>query len=106
MLRGTGERLPWVFSADLQFGYRFQLDKDKAVQATLDIFNLFNFQSATQRDERYTPANVLPVVSGNINDLKHSDGSPFDPVEKNPNFGRFTNYQPPRIFRFGLRAMF
>jgi hypothetical protein len=104
--RGTAERLPWVFGADLQFGYRFQLDKDKAVQATLDIFNLFNFQAATQRDERYTQVNVLPVVTGNINDLKHSDSTPFNAVEKNPNFGRYTNYQPPRIFRFGLRVMF
>jgi hypothetical protein len=28
------------------------------------------------------------------------------PSEVNPNFGRVTAYQPPRIFRFGLRVTF
>jgi hypothetical protein len=104
--RGSGERLPWVFGADVQLGYRFQLDKDKAVQATMDIFNLLNFQAATQRDERYTSVPVLPIVNGGIDNLQHSDGTPFNPAEKNPNFGSYANYQPPRIFRFGLRLTF
>ncbi|HMI85696.1 MAG TPA: TonB-dependent receptor [Polyangiaceae bacterium] len=108
--RGSGERLPWEFGADLQLGYRFHIDKDKTVQATIDIFNLFNFQAAVQRDERYTIANVLPVVNGDLASLKHADGTPFVATgagdERNPNFGRVTLYQPPRIFRFGLRVTF
>jgi hypothetical protein len=108
--RGTGERLPWEFSTDLQLGYRFHIDKDKTVQATVDIFNLFNFQAAIQRDERYTIANVLPVANGDLGSLKHADGTPFVSSgpgdERNPNFGFPTSYQPPRIFRFGLRLTF
>jgi hypothetical protein len=108
--RGSGERLPWEFGADLQLGYRFHIDKDKTVQATVDIFNLFNFQAAIQRDERYTIAAVLPIVNGDLSGLKHPDGTPFVATgpgdERNPNFGFPTNYQPPRIFRFGLRVSF
>jgi outer membrane receptor protein involved in Fe transport len=108
--RGSGQRLPWEFSADLQLGYRFHIDKDKTLQATVDIFNLFNFQAAVQRDERYTIANVLPVVNGDLSSLKHPDGTPFIATgsgdERNPNYGFPTTYQPPRIFRFGLRVTF
>jgi hypothetical protein len=94
----------------VQLGYRFHIDKDKTVQATVDIFNLFNFQSAIQRDERYTIAAVLPLANGDLSALKHPDGTPFVATgpgdERNPNYGFPTNYQPPRIFRFGLRVSF
>jgi hypothetical protein len=117
--RGSGERLPWEFSADLQLGYRFSIDKDKTIHATIDIFNVFNFQAAIARDERYTASAVLPVTTGDLNSVKHPDGTPFIATtadcppapaacvpEKNPNFGNPILYQPPRIFRFGLRATF
>jgi hypothetical protein len=111
--RGVGPRLPWTFSADLLIGYRFSIDKDKTVLVTMDVFNLFNFQGVTATDQRYTNADVLPVLGGTvkpdgtIDNIKHPDGTDFDPTtEKNPNFGHTTSYQPPRIFRFGLRTTF
>jgi hypothetical protein len=111
--RGSGPRNPWEFGADLQLGYRFQIDKDKSVAATIDVFNLFNFQAVAQADQRYTASDVLPVIGGHANadgtisGLIHSaDGTPFDPAEKNPNFGRPLAYQSPRVFRFGLRTTF
>jgi hypothetical protein len=108
--RGSGPRTPWEFGADLALGYRFQIDKDKSVAATIDIFNIFNFQAVTLTDQRYTASDVLPVANGTTNDLGrlvHSaDGTPFDPAEKNPNFGRPLAYQAPRVFRFGLRTTF
>jgi outer membrane receptor protein involved in Fe transport len=111
--RGSGPRTPWEFGADLAIGYRFQIDKDKSVQATIDIFNLLNLQAAVQVDQRFTASDVLPVVGGSANpdgtisNLIHStDGTPFDPSEKNANFGRPLAYQPPRVFRFGLRTTF
>ncbi len=105
--RGSGERLPWVFSADVNLAYKFNVDKDKSLTASIDAFNLFNFQAATQRDQRYTASDVNPVLNGNLATLTHADGSAFDPTtEKNPNFGHPSEYQPPRIFRFGLRGTF
>jgi outer membrane receptor protein involved in Fe transport len=110
--RGSGERTPWEFGADLQLGYRFNIDKDKTVSATIDIFNIFNLQAVTTKDNRYTASDVLPVIGGSANPdgsisgLKHTDGTDFNPSEKNPNFGRPTAYQAPRVFRFGLRTTF
>jgi hypothetical protein len=131
--RGSGERNPWEFGADLALGYRFQIDKDKSVQATIDIFNLFNFQAVTQADQTYTRSDVLPLTTGakigsdgiipgvvkaGVAPPVASDqcGSPMEtqackdyylqPSEKNPNFGRPLAYQSPRVFRFGLRTTF
>jgi outer membrane receptor protein involved in Fe transport len=110
--RGSGERTPWEFGADLQLGYRFNIDKDKTVQATVDVFNIFNFQAVTQKDQRYTASDVLPLAGGSVNPdgtisgLTRSDGSEFSPTERNPNFGRPTAFQSPRVFRFGLRTTF
>ena len=83
------------------------------------------------RDERYTTAPVLPVAgatqvnpNGTITGLRNADGNPFgtrrdlaivcnDPNTPpslqcpiNANFGNPSQYQPPRVFRFGLRATF
>jgi hypothetical protein len=134
--RGSGDRTPWVFSSDLNLGYRFNIDKDKTVAATIDIFNLFNFQAATSTDSRYTTANVLPIPGGSTANLpqnvgnppiktcnppsmggnctlRNDDGTPFasgtaaNPNgQVNPNYGNVTDYQPPRQFRFGLRMTF
>ncbi|MET0595432.1 MAG: TonB-dependent receptor, partial [Polyangiaceae bacterium] len=110
--RGSGERTPWEFGADVQVGYRFNIDKDKTVQATIDIFNVFNFQAVTLKDNRYTASDVLPVAGGSraadgsIPGLRNDDNTPFDSTQINPNFGRATAYQTPRVFRFGLRTTF
>jgi outer membrane receptor protein involved in Fe transport len=74
--RGSGERTPWVFTADLNIGYRFNIDKDKTLSATVDIFNLFNFQAATARDQQYTTADTLPIPNGTPSQL---------PVKTGPN---------------------
>jgi hypothetical protein len=131
--RGSGPRNPWEFGADLSLGYRFQIDKDKSVQATIDIFNLFNFQAVTLTDQTYTRSDVLPLTTGatygsngiipgvvksgvppppagdNCNAAMPSQeclSYYLQPSEKNPNFGRPLGYQSPRVFRFGLRTTF
>jgi hypothetical protein len=105
--RGSGERLPWTASFDLRLAYGFKLDKDLGISITADVFNLFNFQSAVARDEHYTASDVRATEGGSVADLKQSDGSPFNAaMNKNPNFGNATAYQPPRIFRFGVKGTF
>ncbi|MET0342565.1 MAG: TonB-dependent receptor [Polyangiales bacterium] len=107
--RGEGERLPWTTSVDLRLGYGFNFSKDRGLVATIDIFNLFNFQSAVARDQRYTSSTVNPIEGGTRGDLANvttTDGSPLPADQVNPNFGRVSARQPPRVFRFGLKGTF
>jgi hypothetical protein len=98
--RGSEERLPWIMSFDLRLGYGFHYEESRTIEATVDVFNLFNFQTETAVDQRYT---LSPVQAGLP--LRNADGTPFSGTV-NPNFGRPAEYQPPRIFRFGLRTTF
>ncbi|TPV93395.1 MAG: TonB-dependent receptor [Myxococcales bacterium FL481] len=108
--RGEGERLPWRFSLDVNLGYVFAITEDVRVRATIDIFNLPNFQQVTQRDESYTYDDVTPIEGGTTEDLANlivagSEDDP-EPATQNRNFGRATRFQTPRQFRFGLRFEF
>ena len=123
--RGSGERLPWVETFDAHLGLAFRLTKASELVVGADVFNLFNFQQVTGRDEEYTRANVLPIADGTLANLPAkrpdgsyvcappacklkyaTDGSAFDPVDRNPNFGNPTGYQAPRSFRFSAKVMF
>jgi hypothetical protein len=107
--RGAGERLPWVHSIDARVGAGLKLAKDSTLLLTLDVFNLFNFQAETARDQRYTQDSVLPIVDGTTDDLgqlQNADGTPFNPNDKNPNFGKPISYQPPRSIRLGAKVTF
>ncbi|MET0390848.1 MAG: TonB-dependent receptor, partial [Polyangiales bacterium] len=106
--RGSGERLPWTGTVDLRLVYGINLADGYNLSVTVDVFNLFNFQSMSARDERYTTSDVRAAQGGGPNDLTNGyDGSSFDPnTQRNPNFGRATAYQAPRIFRFGVKGTF
>jgi carboxypeptidase family protein/TonB-dependent receptor-like protein len=107
--RGSGERLPWVHTVDLRLGVRFALGRESSVLASVDVFNVFNFQAAVARDQRFTLDSVRPIDGGttaDISRLQTSDGAPFDPHHKNPSFGDPIAYQPPRAFRFGITTTF
>jgi hypothetical protein len=101
--RGEGERLPWVTSVDLRLAYSLGIAKERGLTATIDVFNLFNFQSAIARDQRYTSAGVSAIPGGTKADLTEEVVATAD---RNPNFGRASAYQSPRIFRFGLKGTF
>jgi hypothetical protein len=105
--RGSGGRMPWEYSADLNLGYRFNIDKDKSVGVTVDIYNLLNFQEVTSVDESYTNSNVVGKQNGTLLDVKNTDtGLPITQADKNPNFKSPTGYQAPRVFKFGIRGTF
>ncbi|HEX5658730.1 MAG TPA: TonB-dependent receptor, partial [Polyangiales bacterium] len=101
--RGAGERLPWVASIDLRLAYGFKFSQNVGLAATIDIFNLFNFQAAVERDQRYT-SEVVPNLTSKdqLSTLVDAEGNSI----KQPNFGRPSLYQPPRTFRFGLKGTF
>ncbi|MFT3776191.1 MAG: TonB-dependent receptor [Minicystis sp.] len=107
--RGSGERLPWTFEVDAHVSLGVKLTKESSLELMMDVFNLFGFQGVTARDQTYTLASVQPIEGGTTADLarlKTSAGTPFDPKDKNPNFGNPIAYQPPRQFRFGAKVTF
>lgn len=104
--RGTGEQLPWVFRIDTNVGYTKRFRKDLALTITMDVFNVMNFQQTTFIDQTYTNDDLLPIAGGTMADLEGLVGTSGEPVVKNPNFGRPTAFQRPRMFRFGVRLTF
>jgi hypothetical protein len=114
--RGSAGRGDWIHNFDARIGYSVKLGKQSSVGFTMDIFNLFNFQGATSRDQTFTNVDVLPIKDGTTADLPtkdkpgkllHTDGSAFDPkTDLAPNFNNPTVYQDPRQFRFGAKVTF
>ncbi|MDI1449995.1 TonB-dependent receptor [Polyangium sp. 6x1] len=122
--RGSGGNLPWVHSVDSNLAVAYRVGKDSTLSVSLDVFNLFNFQAETSRDESFTYANVRPIEGGIPSDLPDKgetacvtspgcryrlvnfDGSPFDPADRNPSYGSPTSYQSPRTIRMGMRLTF
>jgi len=117
--RGTGGRTPWVNTIDSNVGVNYRIGKDQVVSFTMDVFNLFNFQTATGVDESYTFESIYPLVGGTPSDLPGKvvintgdrEADRTDPVylsedQLNPNFKQPNRYQAPRQFRFGIRYTF
>jgi hypothetical protein len=108
--RGSGPRLPWTFSGDVRAVYGIRIDGKHSVEFSLDVFNLFNFQAEVARDQTYTRDNVLPLENGTASDLpdkvKLTGDGYLTNTQVNQTFGKPMAYQPPRYFRFGLRATF
>lgn len=96
--RGSRGRLPWVSAFDTHFGVSLKLTRSSALLMSIDIFNLFNFQAETARDEQFTLVASHPVQGATLKDLP-KDGN-------NPNFGHSTAFQSPRAFRFAARVIF
>ena len=105
--RGSGERLPWNYGLDVQLAYRFAWSRGVTMAVTADVFNVINFQNVTARDQNYTDLNVYPIENGTKNDLANLvNADTGATVVGNDNHLRPVAYQPPRVFRFGLRAEF
>jgi hypothetical protein len=119
--RGTGGRTPWVNTIDSNVGVNYRIAKNQVVSFTMDVFNLFNFQTATGVDESYTFESIYPLVGGKPSDLpgkvvintgdREADNDPETQMfltedQLNPNFKQPSRYQAPRQFRFGIRYTF
>jgi outer membrane receptor protein involved in Fe transport len=119
--RGIGQRTDWYNVIDSNVGVNYRLGKDSTVSFTLDVFNIFNFQTATSVDENYTYKAVLPIKNGTVADLTPDAAGNIEKLrvvtdegdrafnvadDKNKNFGKPTQYQAPRQIRFGIRYTF
>jgi hypothetical protein len=115
--RGAGGRNDWIHNVDFKIGYSIRLSKESTASISMDIFNIFNFQGVTSRDQTFTTTDAAPIVNKDgsaptVNDLNdpkkftHTDGTPILASERNANFGNPTSYQDPRQFRFGAKVSF
>jgi outer membrane receptor protein involved in Fe transport len=115
--RGAGGRNDWIHNVDFKIGYSIRLSKESTASISMDIFNIFNFQGVTGRDQTFTTVDAAPIVNkdgsaptvADLNDPKKftaPDGTPIKASERNPNFGNPTSYQDPRQFRFGASVSF
>ncbi|WP_438002922.1 TonB-dependent receptor [Sorangium sp. So ce321] len=120
--RGSGERLPWVASVDPRLVSSFALGEGMALSFSVDAFNVFNFHAVTAVDNRYTSASITPIENGTSADMPAGEplecnrpacklvyaesDTPFDPKDKNPNFGKPTAYQAPLQVRIAANLTF
>ena len=58
-----------MHSFDTRLAVNYRLTKDMVASLSVDVFNLFNFQTATAYDQNYTYSPVLPIVGGTKADL-------------------------------------
>ncbi len=116
--RGSGGRLPWVHRIDARAGASVKLGTAQVLSFSLDLFNLFNFQSPISYDERFTTVAVRPSTGSPSTlciasptaacgaPLTRADGSLLKASDINPDFKRVTAYQAPLAVRFGARLDF
>lgn len=94
--RGAAGRLPWVHTVDAKVSLDFKPTTLFAVGFSVEAFNLFNFQSAIQYDQRFTEAVVASPT----------DVGTFSASQVRVGFKRVVAYQEPFALRFGLKASF
>jgi hypothetical protein len=104
--RGSAGRTPTVTQFDLKFMYGRPLTANVNFEAFIDIFNLFNQQTAILVDDNYTFDAAPPIQNGTVSDLPFAKNVFGQPVAKNPNFGQPLAYQAPISGRLGLRLTF
>jgi hypothetical protein len=94
--RGSAGRLPTLWEANLTLSYPIRIGP---VTAKLQgyLYNLFNNQIVTSRDEAWT-----------ILSFEGVPGAIYDPNQEqnNPNYGKVTSRSAPRSFRAALKISF
>ncbi len=106
--RGTTDRLPMTWRADIQLMYQQELAKNMRSQFYLQLFNILNNQGEVQRDDRYTFDAVNPIINGNQSDLRHLRHADDESLlaQANPNWRNKVVLQTPFFMRVGVRLEF
>jgi len=104
--RGDAGRTPTVSQFNGHIAYGQPLGPRMNLEGFLDLFNLFDQQTAILTDDNYTFEVAPPIVNGTTQDLKFAKNSGGGPIGRNPNFGQPLAYQDPFSARPGLRLTF
>ncbi len=104
--RGSAGRTPTITELDGKIAYGRPLSPRMRLEGFIDLFNIFNQQTALLQDDNYTYDAAPPILNGTAQDLKFAKNSGGAPIGKNPNFGQPLAYQTPFNARLGLRLTF
>ncbi|MBL8918268.1 MAG: TonB-dependent receptor [Myxococcaceae bacterium] len=124
--RGSAGRTPWLHTVNLRGALVWQVTKEQAVQVSLDVFNLFNLQEATEVSQRLSSANVLPAnvaagsdpataacLAGNtptcqtvLRKLTSGGVAPVQQADLNGGFKQPLAFQQPLSVRLGVKLSF
>jgi hypothetical protein len=104
--RGSAGRTPTVTELNGKIAYGRPLGPRMNLEGFIDLFNIFNQQTAIITDDNYTFDAAPPIVNGTTSDLKFAKNTAGQPIQKNPNFGQPLAYQTPFNARLGLRLTF
>jgi hypothetical protein len=107
--RGSAKRLPTQYEANLTLGWPIQLGP-VTITPQLFVFNLLNKQQETLEDVRFStsqPAGYSNCV-GPKGSLSNPGCTILDPNQQqtNPNYGKITQRQDPRLFRGAVKVSF
>ena len=94
--RGEGLKTNWQYKIDLSARYNIELPTGQFVTLRADVFNVFNSQAVTSREE---------IGDGAVTASDPVTGLPTA-VSADPNYGIATGYQTPRYARLGLDISF
>jgi hypothetical protein len=104
--RGSAGRTPTITELDGKIAYGRALSDKMRLEAFIDLFNIFNQQTALFEDDNYTYDAAPPIANGTAQDLKFAKNTGGQTITKNPNFGQPLAYQTPFNARLGLRLTF
>ncbi len=104
--RGDAGRTPTVTQFNGKLAYARPIGTKMTLEGFLDLFNIFNQQTAILTDDNYTFDAAPPIANGTQQDLKFAKTVGGGPITKNPNFGQPLAYQDPFSARLGLRLTF
>ncbi len=130
--RGSAGRTPWLHQINGKLVGTARINAENAVQLSVDIFNMFNFDGVEEVDQRFSNADIQPYkpqmnedpqaaacINGangacatqlrkyQVDDAGNVTGtSPVYQSDYNPNFKRVKQYQQPLTVRIGLKVTF
>src|SRR5262249_49328933 len=104
--RGSGGRTAFETQTDLHIAYARKLG-DVEAELYFELFNLFNTQFETTKDEEWTTDVVHPISRGGTGDLPYARTATSGvPASKKLNYGNTTARNAPLTGRFGITLTF
>lgn len=94
-VRGTAQETDWLATFNIKGAYNIELNSGQTVTLRADVFNLFNSQAVTERNE-------IGELDAPITDANDVVTGYFT----NPNYGIATRTQSPRSVRLGVDITF